>query len=301
MSDSPSEHKNNQIINLEELYSVLWLKKIAITIITLFFAISSILYSLSLPNIYQSDVILTPSDRSSEGITGQSALTGLTATLGIGGGGSKANPAVLAVAIMKSWGFTEEIIERNDLKVVLAASKGWNQDNNYQILDEEIYDVERGLWLNEPNSWQLFQKLKSKVSISYKPKDQFITLAVKDYSPYLAKRIVEIYISAINDHMRQRQITQSNKNLIYLEAQLEKINNTSLKQVFYQLILQENKSKMMAEANPEFTFVIVSKPMIPLVKAEPRRSIIVVSLTLFGFLISCLYFLFKGRAKILDN
>lgn len=297
MSDSPSEHKNDQIIDLEELYFILWLKKISIAIITLFFAISSILYSLSLPNIYQSDVILTLSDNSNEGITGQSALTGLTASLGIGGGGSKVNPAKLAVAIMKSWGFSEEIIERNDLKVVLAASEGWNQDDNYQILDQEIYDSKRGLWVNEPNSWELFQKLKSKVSITYAERDQFITLSVKDYSPYLAKKIVEIYISAINDHMRKRQITQSNKNLIYLEAQLEKINNNSLKQVFYQLILQENKSKMMAEANPEFTFVIVSKPMLPLVKAEPRRSIIVVSLTLFGFLISCLYFLFKGRTR----
>ena len=97
--------------------------------------------------------------------------------------------------------------------------------------------------------------------------------------------------------MRLRQINQSNKNLSYLEAQLDKIKNNNLKQVFYELILKENREKMLAEANPEYMFVVVSRAMVPEVKSKPLRSIIVISISIVGFLLACLFVLFQNNLR----
>ena len=59
MSDDIQENiiVTNDEVTLVELFTVLWKKKILITGISLIFAVSSVYYSLSLPNIYLSDVV----------------------------------------------------------------------------------------------------------------------------------------------------------------------------------------------------------------------------------------------------
>ena len=47
---------SNDEINLSELFSIVWEKKRLIIIISFIFAVSSVFYSLSLPNIYKSDI-----------------------------------------------------------------------------------------------------------------------------------------------------------------------------------------------------------------------------------------------------
>ena len=46
-------------IDLKELFGVLWKAKILIIMITSFFALSSVLYSLSLPDYYKSEAVLS--------------------------------------------------------------------------------------------------------------------------------------------------------------------------------------------------------------------------------------------------
>ena len=60
-------------IDLKELFSVLWKAKILIIVITSFFALSSVLYALSLTNFYKSEAILNVADQSNA----RSALSGM--------------------------------------------------------------------------------------------------------------------------------------------------------------------------------------------------------------------------------
>ena len=67
-------------IDLKELFLILWNKKILISIITTIAAILSVLYALSLPNIYSSHALLAPSNPN-ESLTSKlgaySALAGM--------------------------------------------------------------------------------------------------------------------------------------------------------------------------------------------------------------------------------
>ena len=51
-------------INFLELFLILWKEKIKIIFVTFLFAIFSVFYALSLPNIYKSEAILTLSNNS---------------------------------------------------------------------------------------------------------------------------------------------------------------------------------------------------------------------------------------------
>ena len=288
------ESTKNQL-NVNELLSVLWAKKIFIGLFSGLFAAVAIIYSLGLPNIYQSNVILTISENQSSTSNNSSALSSLTSSFGVDVGSNDQKKDKIAVSIMSSWGLAEDLIKDNAIEPILAASIGWDQETNKLIFDNDIYDDATQTWKQQKTSWQLFQKLKGITEIRYDTKDKFIYLAVESYSPSVAKDLVDMYVSTINQYMRDRQIVESENNLSYLQAQLSKIKNNNLKQVFYNLILKENREKMLAEASPEYMFVTVSRAMVPEVKSKPLRSIIVMSLTGVGFLLTCIFILIRNN------
>ena len=284
-------------INLNELISVLWAKKVFIILTSSLFAVVAIFYSLGMPNIYQSDVILAISKNQSTS-SPSSSLANLTSTFGVDVGSNDQKTDKIAVSIMSSWGFAEDLIRENSIEPILAASIGWDQEQDKLIFDKDIYDETTETWKQQKTSWQLFEKLKGITTIKYDTMDKFIYLSVESYSPSVAKDLVGMYVSTINQYMRERQIVESENNLTYLQAQLSKIKNKDLKQVFYDLILKENREKMLAEASPEFMFVTVSRAMVPEVKSKPMRSIIVISLTGIGFLLACLFALIRNNINI---
>ena len=70
-------------IDLKELFSVLWKAKILIIVTTSFFALSSVLYALSLTNFYKSEVILNVAGesnalRSLSGMGSLASMAGIT-------------------------------------------------------------------------------------------------------------------------------------------------------------------------------------------------------------------------------
>ena len=86
MNNLPNDQSNKNYgdeIDLLELFHVLWGKKFYIVAITSIFALSSILYALSLPNIYKSEAIMMPVEANSEmgGMLGQ--YSGMASLAGI--------------------------------------------------------------------------------------------------------------------------------------------------------------------------------------------------------------------------
>ena len=58
--------------------------------------------------------------------------------------------------------------------------------------------------------------------------------------------------------------------------------------VFYKIIEEQTKNKMLAEASPEFAFVAVSPSMVPAKKSEPMRALICIFGALLGGMLSVL-------------
>ena len=79
---------NEGELDLLQLFKILWLHKLQVVVLTSIFAIFSVFYALSLPNIYESESLLTPVQQgSSQG----SQAGGLAALVGINLNDANAN------------------------------------------------------------------------------------------------------------------------------------------------------------------------------------------------------------------
>jgi LPS O-antigen subunit length determinant protein (WzzB/FepE family) len=297
-------------IDLRELFMVLWAGKIKIVAITAVFAVASVVYALSVPNQYKATALLAPAQSGGGGLSGAlGQLGGLASLAGVSIGGGESSESQIAQEIMKSWSFVEGFIADNDLAVEVYAAEGWSRKSNQLKIDNDIYEVEAKSWLVEddhtgkegpPSSWQLFEAFSDKLSVSEDKKSGLVSVSIEYYSPQIAKQWLDLYISAINKHMQARQVEKVSNNISYLEAQIEKTAIAEMREVFYTIIEEQTKNKMVAEASPDYAFVAVSPSMVPEEKSQPKRALICILGTLLGGMLSVLLVLVMHYARKSD-
>ncbi|WP_444994331.1 Wzz/FepE/Etk N-terminal domain-containing protein [Aliikangiella sp. IMCC44359] len=277
-------------IDLRELWAAIWQGKWLIVGITFLFAIASVFYALSLPNEYKSTAILAPATQSG-GAGGLSKLAGqfggLASLAGINlGSGGAEDKSVIAMEIIKTWGFLEKFIEDNDIQVEVFAAKGWNRSTNELIIDSDIYDVENNKWVRdfepskgqkaEPSSWELFKKFKERISINHDKKTSLITLSVEYYSPFIAKELADKLVMAINANIQDQDREEALKSIQYLNNKIKETSIADMQSVFYQLIEEQTKTLMLAEVSEEYVFKTLSPAKIAEEKSKPKRALIVI-------------------------
>lgn len=296
-------------IDLRELFGVLWAGRLKILVITAVFALASVVYALSVPNQYKATALLSPAQSSGGGLSGAlGQLGGLASLAGVSIGGGESSEAQVAQEIMKSWNFIEGFIKSNDLAVEIYAAEGWSRSSNSLQINSDLYDESDSQWLVEnnetgelgpPSSWKLFEDFSGMLSVSEDKKSGLVSVSIEYYSPQIAKHWLDLYVAAINGHMQERKMAEVTRNITYLEAQIKKTNIAEMKEVFYTIIEEQIKSKMLAEASPDYAFVPVSPSMVPEEKSQPKRALICILGTLLGGMLSVLWVLVLhyGRAK----
>ena len=296
-------------IDLRELFSVLWAGKVKIIAITAVFAVASVIYALSVPNQYKATALLAPAQSDGGGLSGAlGQLGGLASLAGVSIGGGESSESQIAQEIMKSWSFIEGFIADNDLAVEVYAAEGWSKGSNELQIDQDAYNSEDDQWLvkddsgvvGPPSSWQLFKAFTARVAVSEDKKSGLVSVSIEYYSPQIAKRWLDLYISAINKHMQERQVAKVSNNIEYLEAQIEKTSITEMQEVFYTIIEEQIKSQMLTEASPDYAFVAVSPSMVPEEKSQPKRALICILGTLLGGMLSVLLVLVMHYARKSD-
>ncbi len=305
-NDTQAPQPYDDEIDLRELFSVLWAGKILIVAITAVFALVSVGYALSLANQYKASAVVSPAQSGGSSLGAMAGqLGGLASLAGINIGSGESNETQEAMEIMQSWGFMEEFIQTHDLQVPIYAAIGWDKGSNSLKLNSDLYDATSERWLIEddesgenraPSSWQLYQNFRARVAVSQDKKSGLINISVEYYSPQIAKQWVDLFIITINDYMRARKLEQVNRNIEYLTAQIDKTAIADMREVFYQLVEEQTKSKMLAEASPEYAFVTVSRAMVPEQKSQPKRALVCILGTLLGGMLSVLWVLVRRYA-----
>jgi LPS O-antigen subunit length determinant protein (WzzB/FepE family) len=309
-NDVQNDTQYDDEIDLRELFMVLWAGKIKIIAITALFAIASVIYALSVPNQYKATALLAPAQSSGGGLSGAlGQLGGLASLAGVSIGGGESSEAQIAQEIMKSWNFIESFIADNDLAVEVFAAEGWSKGSNTLKIDDDVYDVEKNEWLIEdddtgelrpPSSWKLFEKFSEQLAVSEDKKSGLVSVSIEYYSPQIAKQWLDMYVSAVNAHMQKRKVAEVTNNINYLQAQIEKTSIAEMREVFYTIIEEQTKNKMVAEASPEYAFVAVSPSMVPEEKSQPKRALICILGTLLGGMLSVLLVLIMHYTKKSD-
>ena len=308
--DQPSLNQYDDEIDLRELFGVLWAGKIKIIAITAVFAIASIIYALSVPNQYKATALLAPAQSDGGGLSGAlGQLGGLASLAGVSLGGGESSEGQIAQEIMKSWSYIEGFIADNNIAVEVYAAEGWSKGSNELQIDADLYDTATKTWLVEndntgelgpPSSWELFEEFSERLAVSEDKNSGLVSVSIEYYSPQMAKQWLDMYVAAINAHMQQRQVEKVTNNINYLQAQIEKTSIAEMREVFYTIIEEQTKNKMVAEASPDYAFVAVSPSMVPEEESQPKRALICILGTLLGGMLSVLLVLVMHYARKSD-
>ena len=116
--------ENSDEINLVEVISELWKKKVFILISTLFVTMLAITYAFSLPNIYVSTALLSPTNNNSDTNT-LSQYAGVASLAGISIQGDSDNKSLEAIERIKSYEFFSKFILPSIKLENITAVKKW--------------------------------------------------------------------------------------------------------------------------------------------------------------------------------
>ena len=292
-------------IDLRELFYVLLEGKWIIVSLTAFVSIIGVIYSLLLPNIYQSNTMLVPVN-SSSGISGAlgsySGLAGL-AGISLPSGGDEGNSAK-AIQKISSLSFFENNILPNIHLPDLMAVKSWNSKTNTLAFDESIYDTSSNTWIRDysypqqqiPSSQESYAVFKQHLSLNEDKKSGFITLSIKHQSPFIAKQWVELVVNEVNAFYRQKDKSESEKAVNYLNQQISMTGLSEIKQVLAQLLQEETKKLTLIEANQYYVFDYIDPPAVMEKKSEPKRALICILGAILGGMLSILFVLIRHYA-----
>ncbi len=112
----------------------------------------------------------------------------------------------MAMEMVKTWDFLDTFIRENNIEVAVFAATGWDRVTDKPVIDNDLYDSAANEWVRDfdpskgesanPSSWELYEVMRDRVSVSQNANTGLITLSVEFYSPIIAKEWVEKLVAA---------------------------------------------------------------------------------------------------------
>ncbi|NPU84338.1 MAG: hypothetical protein HPY65_07600 [Syntrophaceae bacterium] len=292
--------EDDAMIQLMDFWLVVKRRKRFIGRFILAVLILTVVSTLLMQDVYQATAVISPIAGKDSGGT----LSTLAQQFGGLAGGSLLGTPASANDIMNflnSNVLREKVIERNNLLPVLFPDEwDWKRNrwekgflggislNPLTYVDKAVRMLQPGpvpCRLEKvdgiPDTWDGLRKLDDMVTVKNNLDENSITIAVACPDPDTAAKIVEYFLTALNDHMSSeaRRVVLVNRK--YLEEQLDKTADPFIRQNIYNMIAQQIERSMTVEAKENFAFKVIDPPRAPDRKFKPKRArIVLVSLFL---------------------
>jgi uncharacterized protein involved in exopolysaccharide biosynthesis len=283
---------DEEYVDLGALWSAAWQRKTLIVVATFIVGIASVVVTLLMPDIYRATALLTPvAEDRPRGLGslggGLSALAGLA---GLNLGADAVDNTTLAMQTLTSREFLTDFAKRHDLLVPLFAAERWDPATRKWVIDPTLYNAANKTWVRkveapaqpQPADWEVFDILSKMVSVEQDPKTGLVRVSVESRSPEAAKQWTEQLVRDVNAHMRQRDLDEADRSIRYLEQRLTDTTVSEIRLATIQLIEEQMKTVMLAEARHEYVFRVLDPPVVPVEKSRPKRALICVIATLIG-------------------
>lgn len=295
-----NNNADNNDLDLREIFKALWLGKYTVVSVTALFIIVSVIYSLSLPNIYHSRAILSPVGESSGNGMSQvmKNMGGLASLAGVnlpsGDSGSK---TLQAIEKLNTLSFFENNILPNIHLPDLMAIDSWDAKANEIIYDPEIYDEDTKTWTREysypetliPSAQESFDVFGAENLVVFQDIDTgFVSITVKHQSPHVAQSWADLIVSQLNYFFRAKSKLEAEAAMDYLNMQMAQTSFSEIKLVIAQLLQQKMQQLTLIEASDFYVFEYIDPPAVMENKSEPSRAAICIIGAILGGLLGCL-------------
>jgi uncharacterized protein involved in exopolysaccharide biosynthesis len=239
--------------------------------------------------IYRSTTVAFPANNK-EGMGGLSSVlsqfSGVASMAGLDVGES-GNPE--AVAILSSRQFNERFILANGLMPILF-HKDWDSSRN-----DWKSTVRRPKTL-----WDGYDYFVRKVrAVTEDRKSGLLTIHVDWSDRGLAAQWANQIVVQLNQEMRQRAIDEATGMVTYLNKELEKTDNLSLKEAVSKLIESEIKERALATVRYEYAYHVIdaAEPADPRHPTKPQVRVYLVFGAIAGLILGILAALLDRSIK----
>jgi len=301
MQSNTSAQSDNYEIQISDLVIALWKQKILIIIITTFFGISSILYSLNLPIFFKSTSLLELAGESDVVVNNQnSAIGGIASLAGLNLKGLSSDEAAIAKATIESRDFFSHLIKIDGVLEGVYAVQSYDPVTQQLNYDPELFSSSNG-WVEadddgNPTNISFFdahEAFLTMVNFSLDFDTSLLTLSVEHQSPQFAKFLNDLVIKELNNLERERTIKEAATARTFLKAELEKTEVLDVRVAINSLIQSQLQRTMLANVRENFLISVLDKAFIPEKRSKPRRTVIVIFGTFFGFVLASIFALIK--------
>lgn len=289
-------------ITLVELFKILFAGKWTIIFYTTVASIFIVFFSLSLPNIYRSEALLTP-------VAAENSLGGALESLGSLGAlagnilPTEATDSNSAKAMEKvsSLSFFEEKILPQIFLPNLMAVKSWSAKSNIVTYDDDIYNQETDTWTRDysfpqtsvPSAQESHRAFLEHLDVAKDMKTGFVTFAIEHQSPFIAEKWASLVVSEINAFYRQKDKVEGEASINYLTEQVAKTGYTEIRKVVADLAQREMQKMTLIEATDYYVFDVIDPPAVMERKFAPSRAIICIIGAILGGIIGVIVVLLR--------
>ena len=287
-------------IDLKELFSVLWKAKILIIVITSFFALSSVLYALSLTNFYKSEAILSVAGESNA-LGALSGMGGLASMAGITLPSSGEDKSEIAIKTIQSRAFLKHLITFENVLPSIMATKSYDFQSKKIQFDPKIYNENNGVWVRQPKKNQqskpsyleAHETYLKQISVNKDKISNLITISVEHISPIFAKELLGLIINEANELLRNKDLRESSAAIAFLNNEIPKSSLITMKDAINKLVQTQLETQMLSKVNKEYILKVIEPSFIPEKKSKPKRALICILGTLLGGMLAVLWVLMR--------
>lgn len=263
-------------LGLKDVLLILSNYKFLVAGITLICTTGAVVFAFLVTPIYRAEVIVTGVRDQSMGPLSSvaSQLGGLASMAGMNLAGGDENRRE-AQAVLNSRRLAEEFIKRHDLLMILAAEAE-----------------------SAPTRWQTVRRFRSNVlTIRDDARKGLTTVSIDWRDAAVAARWANDYVVLANELLRAQAMDSAKRNVEYLTKQIAQTNVVEIQQVMYNLVENETKTLMLANARSEFAFKVIDPAVPPEERLKPQRKIIVMLGTALGFMVAAVIALVHSRMR----
>jgi len=278
-------NNSNSIFNpvdLSELFQYLWKQRKRYILATILLGLTSSCIAMFLPKIWVSDAIILEVGGDTKKGTSQGMLAELTG-INISGQAGKTLDMVKRRLMTKD--FYKHMITLNpDFYRDLIAIKAFNEELRLNIYDSEIYNLKNAEWIAEPSFYDGYKIYLNTVKAGFldEKTGNFLVIRAEHRSPIVAQFLVQQVITQINELKRAEDIEDAQLTLDYLQKEIMKTNQISIKTAINGLIENQVKTKTFAYVKNNYLIKPLDTAYIPEKRSKPNRKNFVIVFTFLG-------------------
>ncbi|MDB9985033.1 Wzz/FepE/Etk N-terminal domain-containing protein [Gammaproteobacteria bacterium] len=280
-------------LDIVEIISEIWKKKILVITVTLFFAVSSIYYSLTLSDVYKSSTLLKVHDtQSGSPLQSIGSFGSAFMDIGIDKTISKKD---LAIALIESRDFFNFILNKYNLMPEIMAVESFDKNTSMIVYNNTLYNKDTDKWAEDqevPTEQETYREYLSSIAV-LQTESGFIELTYSHISPVFAKNLLDIVVSEINSLQSEKDKIETMKAIDYLNNQVKLTNMQEVKDTIYIILESQIEKLMTANIKSEYLVEVIDSSFIPEKKFKPSRALLVILATFFGLILSLLLIFFS--------